>query len=299
MPVLVIMNPAAGRGRHRRDPGMVAAALAARGIVHDFHLTERPGHAREILAGHGAGADTVLVVGGDGTVHEVLQGLDLERQRLAVLPWGSGNDFAWMTGAPAGIDLLLDRIESGAERRVDVGTWRAEAGGETRAGRFHNNLGFGFEASVNEASGREGRLKGPLLYLGALLRSLPRYRNHPVILEWDGGGYEGTVALLMVGNGRRVGGAFLLAPHARIDDGRLDLVFAAGMSLPRMLLLLPRTFGGGHLASSRVRFASTPRVGIRCPEGLPAYVDGEFIHRTVRSAEIGLLPRSLRVAGMV
>ncbi len=289
------MNPAAGRGRRARSPEALDAAFGARGLAFERVTTEGPGHGGRILRERGPAFDAVTVVGGDGTLHEVIQALDLDRHRLGLVPWGSGNDFAWMEGWPADLDAALDRIAAGRERRVDLGRWRAElASGGAREGRFHNNVGFGFEAEVNRASHARSRLKGPLLYVAALLRTLPRYRAWPLRITWEGSAHDGPTALATVQNGKRVGGAFLLAPAARTDDGRLDLVTAGNLGLARMLLLLPRTFGGGHVRSPAVRTAQSSAFTVESAEGVPAYVDGEFLDAGVIRLTVAAMPGALR-----
>jgi diacylglycerol kinase (ATP) len=292
---LVIMNPAAGRGRRKRDPRSVSDAFLARSLDFEIALTERPGHAREIVAERGPEFDAVVVAGGDGSLHEVVQALDLDRHRLGLLPAGTGNDFAWTVGWPSDLDRGLDRIAAGGERRVDLGTWRIETAEGTRAGRFHNNVGLGFEALVNRASHRVTSVHGPLLYVLALVRTLPRYRSYLLRFAWEGEEYEGPAVLATIQNGKRVGGTFLLAPEARIDDGRLDLVFTGGMSFPRMMALLPRTFRGGHLRSRRVRAVQSPWVEVDAPGGVPVYVDGEFLSADVKRLRLEALPGALHL----
>ncbi len=291
---LVVMNPAAGRRRRARDPRAVSDAFRARGLEFEIARTGHAGHAGEIVAERGPEFDAVIVAGGDGSLHEVVQTLDLARHRLGLIPSGTGNDFAWMTGWPPDLDRCLDRIAAGEERRVDLASWRVESADGIRAGRYHNNVGLGFEALVNEASHRTTAVKGPLLYVLALLRTLPRFRSYPLRISWEGGVHEGPVALATVQNGRRVGGAFLLAPAARIDDGKLDLVFTGRMSLPRMMALLPRTFRGGHVRSGRVRTAQSPWFEIEAPAGVPVYVDGEFLTRRAGRIRIETLAGQLR-----
>ncbi len=155
-------------------------------------------------------------------------------------------------------------------------------------------MGLGFEALVNEASHRTTAVNGPLLYVLALMRCLPRFRSYPLRVSWEGGTHEGPVALATVQNGKRVGGAFLLAPAARIDDGKLDLVFTGRMSLPRMMALLPRTFGGSHVRSGRVRTAQSPWFEIEAPAGVPVYVDGEFLTRRAGRIRVETLTGELR-----
>ena len=169
----------------------------------------------------------------------------------------------------------------GEEHPVDVGVYRAVGAGGVREGRFHSVVGAGFPAVVNDLSHRERLFKGPALYAAALVRALPRFRAVPVTLRWEGGGFEGRTTTAVIANTPRTGGMFLLAPRARLDDGRLDVVVLASARLLPTLLLLPGSLRGRHLGSSRVVHDQAPRIDMEAPEGIPVYVDGEFLDAEV------------------
>jgi YegS/Rv2252/BmrU family lipid kinase len=296
MRYLVIMNPAAGRGRQGRSPHVVESAFRQRRLSFEFVVTNRAGHAAELIAARGAEFARIVAVGGDGTVHETIQNLDLGRHRFGLIPWGSGNDFAWNHGWPQDLHACLDRIVSGSERRIDVGFWEGESAGETLRGRFHNSVGMGFEADVNAESHRIQKLKGALVYVVALARTLPRYRNYPVRMTWEGGSFEGMTSLLSIANGKRVGGCFLIAPDADPADRLLDLVYAEEMGLARALLLAPRILRGSHLTSPRVHIRISPWVQVESKEGIPVYVDGEFVGHDLRTVTMKVEKEALRTS---
>jgi len=290
----VILNPHAGRGRKGRTQALLEHALSAAGLEFVVRVTEGPGHAARLAAESNPEFPSLIVVGGDGTLHEVVQGMDLAHQRLGLIPWGSGNDFAWLHGWPADVESCAGRIARGDERRIDIGIWEGvRASGETAGGRFHNSVGLGFEATVNEASHRPTRVRGPMLYVAALLRSLPRYRNYPVRIRWDEGTFEGPVALLAAANGKRVGGCFLMAPDASPTDGMLDLVRSRALSLPRALLLLSKLFTGAHVRSGQVHVDRGREFRIEATEPIPAYVDGEFVGNAFRTLSLRCEPGAL------
>ena len=210
----VILNPQAGRSRRGPNEESIRRAFLRHGLAAEVVFTAAPGHATALA--RDAGSDPVVAVGGDGTLHEVIQGLDLARQRLGVIPAGSGNDFAWQHGIPRGLDAAVDRIAASVEKKIDLGQWEG--------GRFHNNLGLGFEAEVNRLSHRVRGVRGPALYFVALARAMARLRTYRLELTWEGGSFTGELSTAALLNNRRVGGAFILAPAARPDDGVLDLV---------------------------------------------------------------------------
>lgn len=288
----LIVNPRAGRGRHGSGPGPLAerlrGAFASHGLAVDLALTERPGHAAELARAHGG--DLVVAVGGDGTVHEVLQGLDLGRQRLGVIPAGSGDDFAWhhglKGGLKGGLEAAVARIAAGRERRVDLGAWAG--------GRFHNNFGFGFEAEVNRLSHRVRFVRGPALYFAALARALAALRTYEVELAWDGGSFAGRLATGALLNGSRVGGAFRLCPAARTDDGRLDLVTVGAMGRLGLLTALGPVLRGREPRDARIARATTGRLSLCAPAPIPVYMDGEYCGEH-SSVDVRVLPGALRL----
>jgi YegS/Rv2252/BmrU family lipid kinase len=267
----VVVNPAACRGKRAGIPREIAAALARHGLPFEIELTTHPGAARELVAAAGSAFDTIIVCGGDGTLHEALQAVDLERHVLGLVPAGTGNDFAWANGWPASVDACIARIAAAHERRVDLGLWNEL--------RFHNSIGLGFEGRVNYESHRIRRLHGPAVYVAAVARALHERRPCPVRLEWDDGVWEGDVFLASVCIGGRVGGAFHLAPGARNDDGLFDLCVASDIDLRRLLWLLPRTFRGTHVRPPHVRLQRTTQLRI---EACGRRVDGEFVGWEIR-----------------
>jgi len=266
--------------RHR-----VRDLLAGAGLRPTVYATEGPGHGGDLVRDHGKGFEAVVAVGGDGTLHDILQGLDLERHVLGLVPLGTGNDFACMNEWSADPESCIARIAAGRERRLDIG--------RVDGLRFHNSIGVGFEARVNRLSHRIRGLHGAAVYLAAFLGALPGLRSTPSRVEWDGGFREGPLLSASVANGRRVGGAFVVAPDARNDDGRLDLVLTGPLS--------PIRFPAAALAPLRGRAVSPDAVTavsswfrLLTPEGVPLYADGEFLKPSVREIRVETCPGVLR-----
>ena len=203
-----------------------------------------------------------------------------------MIPRGSGNDFAWMNGWPASIEACADRIRAGRERRIDIGFWDG--------GRFHSSVGVGLEARVTYESQHIRFLRGAAIYLAAVARTLRDLRTYPVRLDWGGGHWEGDLLLASIGNGKRVGGAFLLTPEARNDDGLLDVCFSPGVSVARLLKILPRTFKGTHVGYPPVQVQRGNPLRLHGADGFPAHVDGEMVGLDVRSLDLRVAARALR-----
>ncbi len=289
----VILNPISGRGRGRRLRPRLEALLQARGVEYELRETRGPGDAvRLAREARQAGAEVVVAVGGDGTVHEVVNGLEGDGEVvLGVLPIGSGNDFAKLLDDlhKASLEEMVDRLLEGREVRLDLG----------RAGDrwFANAFGGGLDAQVAEESLKIRRLRGVLLYLVALLRVLRAYRPLAVRVETgEGVRFDGPFTLFTLGNGRCQGGGFWLTPLADPRDGLLDLVIAGPLSIPGILGLVPRALRGTHLSHPAVEMVRTEQAWVEVPDRATLQADGELIpiQGPVR-LEVRLYPRRLRV----
>jgi diacylglycerol kinase family enzyme len=288
----VIFNPAAGKHRARRRLEQVRAGWGNRA---DFRPTEHAGHAAE-LARQAAldGYRIVAAAGGDGTAHEVLNGLMAAGRpdvHFSIIPVGSANDYAHSLGldAPNG--------KPRAARPVDVGRIRAPGGREEI---FGCNLGLGLNGAVTWESRRVRRLQGIALYGLATLRALYSHFDHPMMtLRIDNEPPWRTPTLLLsVLLGRREGG-FVLAPDAAVDDGWFNYVHAADLSRRQVALLLPRiALFGPPSEYPGVRQGRCRRIALESEAPLMVHTDGEFFcvpADGVRELEIDLLPGALTV----
>lgn len=243
--VHVVLNPAAGSGRGRRVRVELEEALTARGIDYRIEETRARGQAVDLAAAAAAaGAPVVASVGGDGTAHEVVNGLlgETYRPRLALIPVGTGNDFVKMLGG-GGRFATYDAIAKGTSRPVDVGV----ASWESTREFFLNSAGTGIDVEVVRHMERMRGLPAGMIYLLALVRALLSYRPVPLSVTVDG--EELPLARIMmaaVSNGRCVGGSFRLSPNARIDDGRLDLCRIDALGVLDSLRLTARVRQGTH-----------------------------------------------------
>lgn len=286
MRLLVIVNPAASRGSRSHLTTDVSRAFHASGLDFEIEPTRGRGDATRVVAERGAEFEGIVVCGGDGTLHEALQAVDLQRHVVGVVPRGTGNDFAAMNDWPHDIAACARRIAVRKEQHLDIGVW-----GERR---FHNSIGIGFEGRVNYESHRIRFLRGPAVYFAALARTLAQRRADPLEMTWDDGSWRGPTFMVSVCIGRRVGGAFHLAPEADNRDGRFDICYAGALSLFHLMRVLPRTLSGTHLLDKHVHLARGTAVRIDAPQGVPVHIDGEFVGLNVREMYLRTLPRALR-----
>jgi YegS/Rv2252/BmrU family lipid kinase len=290
---LVILNPVAGRGRVRREWPRMAQALRAAGVGFDLVETKAPGEAVDIAQRAALEYDAVIAAGGDGTVHEVANGLLRAGggAALGVLPLGSGDDFVKML--PLGD--AVERLRRSQPKALDAGRIRAD--GAERY--FANGMDIGFGAHAARNVRRVPRpFTGLGAYLGALAMTLVRYPKLQVRLQLDGGAaFAQTTAMTAVMNGRAFGGSFHVCPDACADDGLLDLLIAEGVGRFEILGLVPKILRGAHAGDPRLRLARARRVTIESEAPLLVEADGEIVFEDARRLEIDVLPAALRVLG--
>ena len=294
---LVIVNPIAGRGAGERVIPRIVRLLREHGLSFDLVRTERPWHAAELARqAVVSGYRTVVAVGGDGTSNEVLNGLMAAREAgegeaaMGVLCVGTGNDFAYGMGIPLDLEEGCAALARGRTRRVDVGHARGFR-------YFGNGIGIGFDAAVNVVASRLQRLRGFLVYLIAVLRTLLFYYRAPLTrIELDDQTLEQPALMISVMNGRRMGGGFLMTPFSRPDDGLFDLCIGKKMSQLEMLSFVPRFMKGTQVGDPRVIMTRSRRVRVKVEEGTQVvHADGETLALDLRELDLEVVPQALMV----
>ena len=302
----VIANPESGAGRGARVLPALEAELDRRRLRYALHLTEAPGHARELAARAVDQASRVLAVGGDGTVHEVANGMlrsSLRRRErgvppLAVLPVGTGNDFFRMVSAPSDPAGAARAAADGTPRPFEVGEVRWEGG----ARLFVNLVGVGIDVEVLRRRARFVRLPGLIQYLAALASALAAYRSVPlaVALSSDSGATwsrDGAVLLSAVTVGPSVGGGMIIAQEAVPDDGSLDLFHSRRLGVLQVLRYLPGILRGTGIRAGDIRQVQGTEIRMERTDGrnLAFELDGELADAETRAIEIRVLPGVLPV----
>ena len=284
----IIINPAAGPYR-RRIGGTVRRAEAALrdcSMEGPVQVTEGRGSAREIarsmLAG---GATTVVAWGGDGTINEVAEEVAAAGATLGVVPAGTGNGFARGLG--------LERRPRAALRTALTGPVRLFDTGQVDGRRFVNVAGIGFDAHMAEVFNRLRR-RGAPAYFRAGIRELCSYRGETYTIRTAQGAFTMSAFLVAVANCREYGNGALIAPQARPDDGRLDLVCVPARSLSWLLLNSYRLFAGTIGRLPGVRCVSATTVEVAADRPLAYHVDGEVYAGGPRLS-VRVAPASLRV----
>ena len=291
----LIVNPSACRGRAGRRADQMRELFRQQGVETDLILSREPGDiARTTGQLTAAGASRIIVAGGDGSVHEAVNGILRAGGAAAfgLVPTGSGNDFAKACGIdPNWQDAALtlaNRIASNVEPRpVDAGRCNGKY--------FANGVGIGFDAVVTRYAAQVRLPLGNLVYVVGLARALVSGIVTPeVTVREESFHYQGRATLANVANGPWLGGQFRIAPDASNADGMLDLVLAEPVTRLRVVDLLPLLKAGTHLDEPEVRHARVRRVTIECAEAIPSHLDGEVQPLAARF-EIDVLPGALRL----
>jgi YegS/Rv2252/BmrU family lipid kinase len=291
--VAVIINPISGIGKQRVEIAraraeQAAAFMVARGAQPEVFLTERGGHARDLAASALArGVGTILAWGGDGTVNEVASALAFRDAALAVVPSGSGNGLARELRVPFDAAAAMALAFDGRDRVIDAG--------ELDGRLFFNIAGVGLDARVAHAFAAGGLLRrGFARYLEITARELlwSTADEHTIVV--DGTPIHERTLIIAIANARQYGNGALIAPGARVDDGKLDVVIVRHRATWRVALQVPRVFLGHIARVPGVTIRRAVQVEVRSAQPILYHVDGEpcvgggTIHGRVH-------PRALRV----
>src|SRR5687767_7612012 len=280
MHLKVIYNPAAGRGRARRNVREVEEYLRARGARADCEPSTGPDDLVRIAAESSrAGYDRVVVCGGDGTINLAIREFDLTKGTLAVIPTGSGDDFAKVLGIPRNIRGACDVVIGGTVREVDVAL--------ANNIRYLGVAGLGFDSEVADFANRNVRfLRGSAVYLYAILRVLPRFTPRAVEIRTENGTRHEQIMFAAVGNTRQYGGGIKITPDASIDDGLLDLCIVHQTTRVQLLKTLPKAYTGAHVKRAFVEMARGRGFDFESEHPMAVYADGEPLTNTPVSFRI-------------
>jgi diacylglycerol kinase (ATP) len=288
--MLVIANPHAGHGRGARVLARVQSHLGAHGIAHDIAVSTRPGDVANIAErAVRDGAAPLVLVGGDGTMFEAINGMARAGRFVPVaqIPVGTGNSFI----KDLGIDTAeqgLTALVRGKTRAVDVGRLRCSAGEYL----FVNLVGAGFVADV--ASRAQGfKMFGDASYTIGVLIGLIGLRGASCRVTADGVESEREAIFVEICNSRKTGGDMIMAPDAVVDDGLLDVVIARAMGRTTLLGLFPRIFTGEHVKDPHVESFRCSRITVSFDRPQRVTPDGELLGTT--PLEVEVVPRAIEV----
>ncbi len=282
----VILNPASGGGAGRKLRPEIERELTARGLDFTLAETERPWHAAELArAAAGAGFDVVVGAGGDGTMHEVANGLLTLRAgldpsappgmvpppdavpALGAIPVGTGNDFAKTLVGGMDRPRAYDALAAGQVGLFDVGriTWSGASE------YLVNSIGTGIDVEVLRQVKRLPSMPGVLGYLVGLLRAVIGFKAIPLRIRLDDRQLDRLVMIIAVQNGPCLGGGFWVCPSARPEDGRLDICMVGDLNYFQIARTIPRVMRGTHEHLAVVTMDRAKTIELEAPGAAPLF----------------------------
>ncbi len=304
MKYLVIVKPTSRRGKSAKQIPIIERMLHRYALDFDLVLTEKPHHATALATQAATdGYDALIAVGGDGTINEVVNGLmharanGVSQPALGLIGVGTGNDLIFGLDQQQNIASTCKAIANDKRRKIDIGHIVTDDLPEGHY--FANGIGIGFDAAGVILAEKINWPRGFLAYLLAALQNIFLYYKAPtlqIILKKET--IEMPILLVSVMNGRRIGGGFLTAPNAQLDDGLFDLCIAEEVSRPHMLTLLPRFLQGTQINQPEIQMKSARKVTVNALHGtMPIHADGEIICLASKKATIEILPQRLEIIG--
>ena len=298
-PMLLIANPTAGRGRQAVLPRL-RRALDDRGLVHDVQLTKGPGHAAALAreSVETGRSRFVVAVGGDGTVHEVVNGLvdpasgaRVEGAVLGIVPAGSGCDFARTFGLDRSPERLARHLDGETLYPIDIGRARLRGrDGSPRTVCFANIAEAGYGGVVVDRANRLPRFLGPARYLVGVFAAIRSFERRVMRVVLDHTEVEAEFSNVVVANGQFFGGNMKVAPRALPDDGRFNVQLFGGTPKD-VFLKTPKLRKGEHIPGPDVQEYQSTRVEVHTEAPVLVEADGEVLGTT--TVEFDLLPKAL------
>ena len=293
--VHLFLNPTAGRGRAGKRRPRIIELLEQSGSPIEYHASQAVGDIENaVLRCVNNGTTHVVVAGGDGSVHEAVNGI-LRSDNIAalgVVPCGTGNDFAKACAIPLNWEhatrLLADRIAAGETPRIiDAGRFNDRF--------FANGAGIGFDAKVTRVAQSIRLPIGDLVYLLAIFKTMLGGIASPQLrISAEGYVWEGPLTLAAISNGPWVGGMFHIAPMAVNSDNVLELLIAKPVTRLRLMALLPKLMSGQHMQEPEIVHQSVTSLTIHAEMPIASHLDGE-VQPLQTDFELSVLPGALNL----
>ena len=291
-----LVNPAPANGKTGRRWPEIARAAHGAGLHGEAIFSERPGQLGELARGAADdGAELLVVVGGDGTVHEVVNGIaGREDVELALIPRGTGWDFARGHGISKRLDRALRVALDGQARPFDLGRATYRADGRDETAWFANMASVGMSGAVAaKANATTKALGAKTSYLLALGVVFARWKNVRLRVEVGDERREGLMEDTIVAVGRYLAGGMMITPDAEPDDGLFDVLLIGDVTKTELVRVMPKIYRGTHLPHPKGEVLRGSTVSIEAEAPLPVQLDGEQPGSTPVRFE--LVPAAIRL----
>jgi len=276
----IIANPRAGHKRGARAIREFRLLLTAREINHELFETRHPGHATELARRlTEKGTRRIIILGGDGTISEVVNATVNTEVELGIISVGTGNDLARSLGLPYNKpEKALEVVLSGEPTKIDVG-WEKDR-------CFISTLGIGFPAVIAHEANKMNYLKGSPAFFIATYKAINQLRSTPLRITLDDTILNVNCTSVLIQNTRFCGGGLLMAPAARMDDGLFDVVVVSDIGKLDLMLNFPRIYSGRHLEHPKFSLYRSRSVRIDTPINLSKMFDGDMYGQTPVNAKV-------------
>jgi YegS/Rv2252/BmrU family lipid kinase len=297
-----IVNPNAGEGKGKKDWYRIADLFKKRSIPITVKFTEKKNQAIEfareaVIKGY----RKIIAVGGDGTLHEVINGIFTQGEcsprqvSVGMIPVGTGNDWGKMFSIPLIYEGAVDVIKENKLVLHDIGIIKYHDGDKQEKRYFINIAGLGYEALVVKKTNKQkekGR-SSQAIYLLNLLSSLVMFRNTKTEIVIDDKPYSGKIFSINIGNGRYCGGGMRQTPEALPDDGLLDITVIREMGRIEILKSLKILYDGTILSHPKIDGFRAKNIRVQSESLLYAEADGESLGHT--PVEVSIIPGAVNV----
>lgn len=290
MKLFLILNPAAGKNKGEKAIKKALPLLESKGIHLEVQISNYAGHAIQLAQEFNpAKYDGIVVVGGDGTLFEIINGLLKKHKNfdlpIGQIPVGTGNSFIKDLEIQT-IEDAVEKIAGGKTRKVDVGFFQYPEGEHY----FINLLGTGFVANVAHRAGKYKAL-GPLSYIIGVFEEVVQLQSVPMEMTIDGKIYQRDYIFTEICNSTKTGGNMIMAPDAKIDDGLLEVILLNNISKFNLLKVFPQIFKGTHVQDSHMETYKGKHIRIVTDPPQRLTPDGEVFGST--PIEVSILPQKI------
>lgn len=288
--ICFILNPTANRGRAVEHISWLTTAAHKRWKTVEIVLTQNHHHVSQISREKAAMYDIIVACGGDGTIHNVVQGIAETNVTLGVLPMGSGNDFAKSLNITQSLSECLDFIYHKNTLFIDLIKYSGEV-----SGWCTNTIGFGLDGWANYHARNVTLLRGKLPYIYGAIKAAFTFKGSRVFLENDNGSTNKPFLMVTACNGKWEGGNFYVAPNADMTDGLMNILTIEKLSIPRLLSYLPRFLRGPSQKMHGVCSFTSKKLVYYSESPVAVHADGEQVGISVRRIELNIKKNALQI----
>ncbi|NMB38209.1 MAG: diacylglycerol kinase family lipid kinase [Firmicutes bacterium] len=270
MSIAIIANPYAGKGRSKKVAEQVTLKLRDKDVDFEIFFTDYPKQAVELASQAAEKHEIIAALGGDGTINEVLTGMLNSKSQLAIIPGGTGNDYARGLNIPTNPDDALEVILQRHSVKMDVIKERSRNFGVV------STIGFPSTVLDYVNSHRDSFFKGSIVFTAAIIKTIHDLKVHPINITIDGETRQHSVVGVILMNMPYGGGGLMFAPNARYNDGYISVVIIKELKRLELMKTLPLVYFGKHVNHPKVEIIQCRRVSITADESLLKTFDGEL-----------------------